>query len=43
MTVKIPFSGYVSGQSIPIICHLKNDSEVKVEYVKAVLIKVCMC
>ena len=40
MTVKIPFSGYVSGQSIPVTCHLKNDSNVKVECVKALLTKV---
>lgn len=40
MTLKIPFSGYVSGQYIPIICHLKNDSKVKAESVKAELIKV---
>lgn len=37
MTVKIPFSGYVSGQNIPLTCHFENDSKVKVESVKASL------
>lgn len=40
MTVKLPFSGFVSGQNIPIICQIKNESKVKAESVKAALIKV---
>ncbi|XP_077295990.1 arrestin domain-containing protein 3-like [Arctopsyche grandis] len=39
MTVQIPFSGFVSGQYMPVTCNLKNDSKVKIECVKAGLIK----
>ncbi|XP_077295998.1 arrestin domain-containing protein 2-like isoform X2 [Arctopsyche grandis] len=39
MTIQMPFSGFVSGQYIPLTCNLKNDSKVKIECVKAGLIK----
>ncbi|XP_077295393.1 arrestin domain-containing protein 3-like [Arctopsyche grandis] len=42
MTIKIPSLGFISGESIPVICNIKNESKIKVECIKLQLVKMIL-